>query len=232
MAVRGQWLFRSDNFLSNETGYQYVIPDLISIVKPGGSTLAWDRNRIFPTSSRSAADGVHHRHPPGQPARTASLQGALRDVGRSSGIPVAGCFRANVSGLGAATPVQSLFAAYGEVPASDELYQENLKAVIDWLTRKHEFKLVDEDVKGIEYVYHDAFFVGGPHLNYSFGSVGGMGRGNSPTYEQLMLQTDGTGQNRGYLATEEAWSYLKDFESRNLLVPVVGNFGGPRAFAL
>src|SRR6185503_21002275 len=28
--------FRSDNFLSNETGYQTVIPDLLERVKPGG----------------------------------------------------------------------------------------------------------------------------------------------------------------------------------------------------
>src|SRR5262245_45627976 len=28
--------FRSDNFLSNERGYQTVIPELISITKPGG----------------------------------------------------------------------------------------------------------------------------------------------------------------------------------------------------
>src|SRR5437016_542635 len=28
--------FRSDNFLSNETGFQFVIPDLLRVIKPGG----------------------------------------------------------------------------------------------------------------------------------------------------------------------------------------------------
>src|SRR5262249_40993503 len=28
--------FRSDNFLSNETGFQFVIPDLLRAIKPGG----------------------------------------------------------------------------------------------------------------------------------------------------------------------------------------------------
>src|SRR5438105_15375412 len=28
--------FRSDNFLSNETGFQFVIPELVRLVKPGG----------------------------------------------------------------------------------------------------------------------------------------------------------------------------------------------------
>jgi hypothetical protein len=35
--------------------------------------------------------------------------------------------------------------------------------------------------------------------------------------------------NRGVLATEEAWAAMKDFETRNLLVPVVGDFGGTKA---
>ena len=28
--------FRSDNFLSNETGFQFVIPDLVASIRPGG----------------------------------------------------------------------------------------------------------------------------------------------------------------------------------------------------
>lgn len=222
--------FRSDNFLSNETGYQYVIPDLISIVKPGGVYLGVGPEQNFPyivALKPQMAFIIDIRR---GNLHEQLLYKALFEMSADRAEFLSRLFsRKRPSGLGATTPVQSLFAAYGEVPASEELYKENLKAVIDWLTKKHDFKLVDEDVKGIEYVYHDAFFVGGPNLNYSFGSGGGMGRGNSPTYEQLMLQTDGTGQNRGFLATEEAWSYLRDFESRNLLVPVVGNFGGPKA---
>src|SRR6185503_9917803 len=34
---------------------------------------------------------------------------------------------------------------------------------------------------------------------------------------------------RSYLASEESFRFMKDLESRNLLVPVVGNFGGPKA---
>ena len=32
-----------------------------------------------------------------------------------------------------------------------------------------------------------------------------------------------------YLASEENFAFLKDLESRNMLVPVVGDFGGPKA---
>jgi hypothetical protein len=51
----------------------------------------------------------------------------------------------------------------------------------------------------------------------------------SPTYDDLMTATDEHGVQRSYLATEENYLFLKDLESRNLVVPVVGDFGGPAA---
>jgi hypothetical protein len=44
-----------------------------------------------------------------------------------------------------------------------------------------------------------------------------------------MTQTDGGGANRSYLATEDSFVFLKELESKNLVVPVVGDFGGPKA---
>jgi hypothetical protein len=221
--------FRSDNFLSNETAYQTVIPDLVATVKPGGVYLGVGPEQNFPyiiaVKPKMAfiidirRGNLHEQ----------LLYKALFEMSENRAEFLSRLFsRKRPSGLGPSSSVQDLFAAYDEVQASEDLYKENLKAVTDWLTRKHDFKLSEEDIKGIDYVYHDAFFVGGPNLNYAFGS-GGMGRGNQPTYEHLMMQDDGTGKNRGFLATEEAFAYLKDFESKNLLVPVVGNFGGPKA---
>jgi hypothetical protein len=44
-----------------------------------------------------------------------------------------------------------------------------------------------------------------------------------------MTATDGSGVERSYLASEASFSFLRDLEARNLVVPVVGDFGGPRA---
>ena len=50
-----------------------------------------------------------------------------------------------------------------------------------------------------------------------------------PTYADLMTATDSRGANRSYLATEASFTFLKGLQSRNLVVPVVGDFGGPKA---
>ena len=44
-----------------------------------------------------------------------------------------------------------------------------------------------------------------------------------------MVAEDGKGQNRSFLASEENFLVLKELHQKNLLVPVVGNFSGPKA---
>jgi hypothetical protein len=223
--------FRSDNFLSNETGYQTVIPDLVSRVKPGGVYMgvAPEINFTYIAAIKprmafiiDIRRGNLHEH---------LLYKALFEMSADRAEFLGRLFsRKRPAGLTGTSTVVDLFNGYRVVEPSEDLYKENLKAVVDWLTNKHQFKLSAEDIDGIQYVYHEAFFVGGPNLNYSMGSGPGMGRGgNSPTYETLMLMTDGAGANRGFLANEQNYAFIKEFESKNLLVPVVGNFGGPKA---
>jgi hypothetical protein len=44
-----------------------------------------------------------------------------------------------------------------------------------------------------------------------------------------MTGDDGLSQDRSYLANEENFEFVKDLEARNLIVPVVGDFGGEKA---
>ena len=39
---------------------------------------------------------------------------------------------------------------------------------------------------------------------------------------------DGTGEMRSYLATEENYRLLRDMERKNLIIPLVGDFAGPK----
>jgi hypothetical protein len=53
-----------------------------------------------------------------------------------------------------------------------------------------------------------------------------------PSYAELMLQTDVAGLNHSYMSTDESYQALRDLERRNLVVPVVADFGGPKAIRL
>ena len=109
-----------------------------------------------------------------------------------------------------------------------QLYAANFQAVKDQLEQRHKFKLTADDEASIEYVYHN-FFLAGPELTYNGVSGGGFGRNRMPSYGELMQMTDEEGANRSYMGTEENFKTLQDFEKRNLILPIVGDFAGPKA---
>src|SRR4029078_6464847 len=128
--------------------------------------------------------------------------------------------------IGPSSTVEEIFATISSVPSTDEIYAENLKAITNHLTTKHGFPLSDKDLEGIEWVYSN-FSRFGPQINYSSSGRGGFGGG--VTYADLMTATDQEGMFRSYLANEANFNVLKSLEAKTLIVPVVGNFAGPRA---
>jgi hypothetical protein len=134
--------------------------------------------------------------------------------------------RRRPAGISSNSSAEELFSAFRNVDKDETYYAENLKEMLDLLKMTHKFDLADEDTQGIEYVYR-AFVKFGPELQYSSsGSFGGLFQ---PTYADLMTATDASGQARSYLATEESFRFMKELEGKNLLVPLVGNFAGPKA---
>jgi hypothetical protein len=50
-----------------------------------------------------------------------------------------------------------------------------------------------------------------------------------PSYQGMITETDSAGTNWSYLGSEARYRALKSMEERNLIVPLTGNFAGPRA---
>jgi hypothetical protein len=94
------------------------------------------------------------------------------------------------------------------------------------LAKKHGFTLSADDMLRLQRTYR-AFYTHGPNIQYS--STRNNGRRDEPSYRDLMIATDRDGATRGFLATEEAFQFVKKLEDDNLLIPVIGNFAGPRA---
>ena len=220
--------FHSDNFVSNEGRYQQVIPELLSRTKPGGVYLGVgpEQNFTYITAVRPKMAFIVD-------IRRGNLQEhllykALMEMSTDRADFLSRLFsRKRPDGLSKTSTVESLFSAYDAVPPSEDFYRANLKAVISWLTTRHSFRLAGDDPAGIDYIYRNAFFQEGPRLGYALTGRGRLGQ--TPSYAELMAMTDGTGKQRSYLATEENFAFIRDLELRNLIVPVVGNFGGTRA---
>jgi len=222
--------FRSDNLLSNEVWLQYVIPDLLKAAKQNRVYMGVgpEQNFTYMTSLRPAMAFIVD-------IRRGNLDlhlvyKALLEMSADRAEFVSRLFsRARPSGLTTTSTAQEIFDAFAPVERSEALYNDNLKALRDLLMKKHGFALSDIDQSGLEYVY-SAFSSFGPKIMYSSTGSGFFGGGQrQPSYAELMTATDTDGVSRSYLATEENFRFLKDLEAKNLVVPLVGNFAGPKA---
>ena len=119
---------------------------------------------------------------------------------------------------------------YWDVKPGDETaFAANVKAVEAHLTKTRGLPLPADDLAGIEASYRTFYFYG-PAMNYSattsLQSIGS--RSNAATYWDLMTQTGDDGKPLSYLASEESFRVVKDMYNRNVIVPLVGDFAGPK----
>jgi hypothetical protein len=233
--------FRSENLVSNEHTFQYVIPMLERRLH-GGVYLgvAPDQNFTYIAVTRPRMAFIVD-------IRRGNLlehlmYKAIIELSPTRADFVSMLFsKPKPRGLGPASTVEELFAAFDNVQTNEALYRENVQAIKDDLLKRHGFKLSADDLQQLEGIYWH-FYWEGPGLRYTMSAAmpsanfrgGGWNRGwgyggNFPTYEELVQQADWDGRSRSYLATEDAYAFLRSFEERNLLVPVVGNFAGTKA---
>ncbi len=224
--------FRSDNFVSNETGFQYVIPELRRIVPEDRVYLGVgpEQNFTYIVALKPKMAFIFDIRRGNMIAQL--MYKALFETSTDRAEFLSKLFsRPRPAGLDTTSTPGKLFDAYSAAAPDTALFRRNLAAVKEYLTKTRGWVMNDSDSKLMDYTY-GAFFGGGPQLTYNFspGNSGGRfyGRG-MPNYGTLQSATDATGKNWGYLATEANWRWMKDFESRNLLVPVVGDFAGPKA---
>jgi hypothetical protein len=133
--------------------------------------------------------------------------------------------RPRPAGLDSAASVEEIFKQYDRVPPSTAQYGRNATLVRERLATTRGFGLSQSDLDGIDRALR-AFYADGPEIQF-WGSR--MVDGLRPSYRVLMTARDVTGQSRSFLATEDAFTFVKDLQSRNRIVPVVGDFGGADA---
>ena len=230
--------FHSENLVSNEQQFQAVIPRLLQTAMPGRAYVGVGSEQNFtyigalrPTIAfivdiRRGNLDLHLAYK------------ALFELSADRAEFVSRLFsRPRPAGLTASSSAQEIFAAYANAAPSQALYEKNLAEIRAQLITKHAFKLSSGDLQGLEFVY-SSWFRYGPNIQYELTTGNGRGAGNLgqgrggggfPTYATLMTATDGAGKNWSYLASEDTFRFLKDLQTRNMVVPVVGNFGGPKA---
>jgi hypothetical protein len=220
--------FRSDNFVSNETTYQWVIPDLLRTTKPGGVYLGVgpDQNFTYLVALRPKIAFIFDIRR--QNMLTHLMYKALLEQSTDRADFLSRLFsRPRPPHVDTLSAPESLFVAYQTVPPDSAAYRKNIASINDQLVKHHGFKLSVDDTASIGYVYR-TFVAYGPDITYN-SSQNRSGFGRMPSFAQLQIETDSVGLHRSYLASEANFRALKQLEVDNLVVPLVGDFAGPSA---
>ena len=205
------------NLTSNELLFQHVVPDLVSRVKPGSVYLGVgpEQNYTYMVATRPKLAIIFDIRRGN--LDTQLMYKAIFELAKDRADFVSILFsKPRPAGLGPSAPAQQIFSAFASADTSKELFDKNLRAIKELLTKTRKLPLSQRDLDGIDVIY-GTFYTSGFYIR------------PSPSYWDLMAATDATGLERGYLATESGFTWLKDLQSRNLVVPVVGDFGGPKA---
>ena len=220
--------FRSDNFVSNETSYQLVLAELTARVKPSSAYVG-----VGPDQNFTYIVALHPRLSFICDIRRQNmlehlLYKAILERASDRADFLSYLFsRPRPAGLDTAATAGGMLEKFYVVAPDSTLYKQHLTAIKELLTKTHGFALSDDDLRGIEYVF-SAFYTAGPDISYNFPGGRGFMRG-MPTYAELMIATNGRGENLAYIGSETNYRVLRQAERDNLIVPVVGDFGGDKA---
>jgi hypothetical protein len=128
------------------------------------------------------------------------------------------------AGLDSTTTIQALWEAYRTVKTDSALAVRNYARIVDQLTKVQHFDLTPDEMAKLKAVF-DAFFYYGPSI-----TTRGIASGRGGDFAALTgYSYDNGGQPRSFLSSEENYRSVKSLHDRNLIVPVTGDFGGPKA---
>jgi hypothetical protein len=218
--------FPYENFVSNEISYQDILPELSRIVKPGGAYLgvAPEQNFTYIAASRPKVAFILDIRR--QNMLELLMYKALFEMSADRVEFVSRLFsRPKPTGVTPMASAEDIFKAFEPVVGSSVLYKQTLQAIKDRLVKQHQFKLVGDDEQKVEYVFN-VFLRGGPRMDYAYASSSP--NNSVPSYYNLMVATDGRGKNWSYLETEDRYQYIRDMQLKNLIIPLVADFGGPK----
>lgn len=127
-------------------------------------------------------------------------------------------------GMSDTTSPEQLWSAFRAVRSDSGMAKTTYARVVALLTKTHGFVLTEQERAQLQHVF-GAFQYYGPSI-----TTRGPPSTRGGTFMTLTgFSLDTTGEARSFLSSAEHFRTVKDLHDRNLIVPVSGDFGGPRA---
>jgi hypothetical protein len=217
--------FQYENFVSNEVSYMDILPDLTRVVKTGGAYIgvAPEQNFTYIAAIKPKVSFILDIRR--QNLVELLMYKALFEMSADRVEFISRLFsRQKPTGIAANSSAEVIFKAFDQMKGDPDLYKQTLQAIRDRLKQRG-FKPVGDDDEKIDYIFN-VFLRGGPRMDYTYASA--TPNNGLPSYYNLMVATDGRGKNWAYLDTEDRYQYIRQLQQKNLIIPLVADFGGKK----
>ena len=125
--------------------------------------------------------------------------------------------------------VSALLLEFERTAPSETLFRRNLKDALTFIRERCQFPIHDKDAGTIEGIYREFFE---QQLDIRFRSHGRPTFRFYPSFKDILLERDLEGKFGNYLNSEADFQFVRQMHSRNLIVPVVGDFAGRKALRM
>jgi len=122
-------------------------------------------------------------------------------------------------------PINIMLAYFNKTSGDEQVYAANLSAIRKTIQDDFQFALSARDLASLEDVYKSFRERG---LDTAF-TLNGWSDGEFPTLSEVILQPDQNGKLGNFLASREDYDFVRSLHLKNLIIPVVGDFGGKKA---
>jgi hypothetical protein len=212
--------FAFEMYMSNEETFQLILPDLLKRVPTGGVYLgvAPEQNFTYISVLRPKMAFIIDIRRENMIEHL--MYKAMFELSPTRADFVSRLFsRPMPVGFDAQASIDRMFSTLSNSKADSRFLNQNLAEITNRLEKTHGFVLTANDHRTIEYIAR-AFYQGGPdaHLT-SYGT----------SFRLLMMQTDNQNRNRNFLASDSNYQFVRQMQQKNLIVPIVGDFAGPKA---
>lgn len=222
--------FLSDNIISNEDGYLYILRKLRELRVSGGAYLGVGPEQNFTYIAKvrpSIAFLIDIRR---QAMVQHLMYKAIFHLSKSRAEFLSRLLGRRLTGKnapGADAALDNLVEYFGTAPADIAYYISNLAEIERTIQSEFMFRLSKEDRQSLANISR-SFYTEGLEISFQFRSSR-RGRFGMPTMRELIEQEDPEGKKGNFLANSEDYQFVRELHEKNRIIPVVGDFAGSKA---
>jgi hypothetical protein len=216
--------FQYEIVTSNELSYQSALPELMKRVRPGGAYLGVGPEQNFTYIAALQPKIAFLIDIRRDMMLEHLMYKSVFEMSADRAEFVSNLFsRKTPAQVSADTDVRTLFQAFSRIPADTPLAEARYKDILAGLKSRHRFPLTARDEARIRAIYMTFAREGVVNFSSSF---------RSPGYATLMTLSDGSGRNWSFLAAKESYEHVRAMHQKNLIVPLSGDFAGPKTLRM